>query len=115
LLRKKNMSAAILLGFFLAATFLPLCCCAPVLASDATESPDGGALQRLAEFARKYLLFQGGEDSKEDESSGDKEGVFSKNPFVYIAAFWTEIVNAPSEQGFFERILAFLEAVRKTR
>lgn len=48
------------------------------------------------------------------DGSGEEE-VFSRNPFVYVAAFWIEIVNAPKERSFFERIMSFLEAVRVRR
>jgi len=110
----KKWSTTILIVAFLAASLIPIPCM-PALAGVTTETREEGAFARLVDFARKYLLFQGDEGSTEEEISDDGNGVFSKNPLVYIAAFWTEIANAPSERGFFERILAFLEAVRKNR
>jgi len=66
-----------------------------------------GALERVLEFFSRLL-------SEAEKGQGPDGGgaVFSKNPYVYIAAFWKEIVNAPRERTFLERVMAFLEAVR---
>ncbi|HOI81392.1 MAG: hypothetical protein WCS47_02105 [Thermovirgaceae bacterium] len=75
---------------------------------DVSEEAIGG-FGRFMEFARG--LFRSAEEDGASEGSGS-EKAFSTNPFVYIAAFWTEIVNAPEERSFWERIIAFLEAVK---
>ncbi len=65
-----------------------------------------GALERVLEFFSRLL-------SEAEKGQGPGGGaVFSTNPYVYIAAFWKEIVNAPRERTFLERVMAFLEAVR---
>ncbi len=66
-----------------------------------------GAFERVLEFFSRLL-------SEAEKGQGPDGGgaVFSKNPYVYIAAFWKEIVNAPRERTFLERVMAFLEAVR---
>jgi len=66
-----------------------------------------GALERVLEFFGRLL-------SEAEKGQGPDGGgaVFSKNPYVYIAAFWKEIVNAPRERTFLERVMAFLDAVR---
>ena len=66
-----------------------------------------GAFERVLEFFSR-LLSEAGEGQGPDGGGA----VFSKNPYVYIAAFWKEIVNAPRERTFIERVMAFLEAVR---
>jgi len=73
---------------------------------------EAGFFAWFMEFARGLFTTRPSAVSAGDE---DGEGVFSKNPYVYIAAFWTEIANAPKERAFFERIMAFLEAVRVRR
>lgn len=93
----------------------------PVVQGQANTAPDAAGVSRLTdaggvfawfmEFARGLFTTQ-----PPAVSAGDEEnGVFSKNPYVYIAAFWAEIVNAPKGSGFIERIMAFLDAVRVGR
>ncbi len=103
---------------FLTVMFLVL----PVVSGQANTAPDtvgvsrstdtGGVFAWFMEFARGIFTTQPPAGNARDD---DGDGVFSKNPYVYIAAFWGEIVNAPKEMGFFERIMAFLEAVRVRR
>ncbi len=91
----------------------------PVLAGQVSTAAGGsppeqifGVFERVMEFLEG--IFSTG-TPEEGVSDNREEGSFSKNPFVYIAAFWTEIVNAPSERPFMERIIGFLEAVREGR
>lgn len=94
----------------------------PVLAGQAEAVPDADAVSRpvdgggliawLVEFARGLFSTRPPAGSAGED---DGDGAFARNPCVYVAAFWGEIVNAPGEMSFFERIMAFLEAVRVRR
>jgi hypothetical protein len=66
-----------------------------------------GAFEKVLEYFSRFLT--GSEEAP--DARGDRT-VFSKNAYTYIAAFWKEIVNAPRERTFVERIKAFLDAVR---
>lgn len=65
------------------------------------------AFERIMEFFSR-LLSEAGEGQSPDGGGA----VFSKNPYVYIGAFWREIVSGPRERTFIERVMAFLDAVR---
>ena len=78
------------------------------------EAGEGGAsleamdaFERVLEYFSRFLT-----DTGEEPDTWGGGAVFSKNPYIYIAAFWKEIVNAPRERTFVERIMAFLDAVR---
>ena len=78
------------------------------------EAGEGGAsleamdaFERVLEYFSRFLT--GTEEGPDTRGGG---AVFSKNPYIYIAAFWKEILNAPRERTFVERIMAFLDAVR---
>lgn len=94
--------------FLLSVLFMP----AHPVSAEAPIPGEAGVFAWFMEFYRS--VFSAG-PSAEKDGENDGEGVFSKNPYVYIAAFWTEIANAPKERAFFERIMAFLEAVRVRR
>jgi hypothetical protein len=96
--------AVLLLSVF----FIP----AQTVSAAVTVPDEAGVLEWFMEFFRS--VFSAG-PSAEKSGENESEGAFSKNPYVYIAAFWTEIANAPEERTFFERIMAFLEAVRVRR
>lgn len=109
------MSARLYVLIFLAVMFLAVSV-VPVQAGTAYDAagvsrPEaaGGVFTWFMEFARGIFITR---TPAGDTGEDDGEGAFSKNPYVYVAAFWTEIVNAPKETGFIERIMAFLEAVR---
>ncbi|MDO9508350.1 MAG: hypothetical protein Q7I97_03260 [Thermovirgaceae bacterium] len=94
----------------------------PVAPAQASPVPDaarvslsadaGGLFAWFLEFARGIFTTQ---PPAGNAGENDGDGVFSKNPYVYVAAFWSEIINAPKERAFFERIMAFLGAVRVRR
>jgi len=79
----------------------------------------GGVFSQIVEMVQGW--FGGGDENAETpepaprEKTADDNTFFSKNPFTYVTAFWTEIVNAPDDRTFMQRILAFLEAVRRER
>lgn len=99
-----------LLLMFLVAPVLPGQAATTPGAADVSRSEDaGGVFAWFMEFARGIFTTQPPAGSARDD---DSDGVFSKNPVVYVVAFWSEIVNAPKEASFFERIATFLDAVR---
>lgn len=105
-----------LIMVFMSVSFLP------VFAADVDDpgtsdmSADaGGVFEWITQLARRILPGSPSAEVPGAEDGGDEEGFFSRNPFVYVAAFWTEIVNAPKERTFFERIMYFLEAVKVRR
>ncbi len=106
-------SVILLAVIFISVVALPACASQPS-AGPAAGSPERapGVFERVMEF---FSGFSPTETSDEDTVESGQEGVFSGNPYVYIAAFWTEIVKAPKERPFLERIMAFLEAVRVNR
>ncbi|MEA3508056.1 MAG: hypothetical protein U9R40_03960 [Synergistota bacterium] len=77
----------------------------------------GGVFSQIVETVSGW--FKGGDEDAETpepvlgRQARDDDAFFSKNPLTYVAAFWTEIVNAPDDRTFMQRILAFLEAVRR--
>ncbi len=109
----RNFLAPFLVLVFLAVPFAPAL---PGAASDfpgVVQSADtGGMFAGILEFVRGFFTSR---QPLEKAGENDDRGVFSKNPYVYVAAFWSEIVNAPEERTFLERIMAFLEAVRVRR
>ena len=110
------MSARQSVMIFLTVMFLAVVPGRANTASGAVGTPRsaeaGGVFTWFMEFARGIFTTQTPAGTTEED---DCDGVFSKNPYVYVAAFWTEIINAPKEASFIERIMAFLEAVRVKR
>lgn len=109
----RNFLAPFLVLVFLSVPFTPALSGAASDFPGVVQSADtGGMFTRILEFARGIFTSR---QPLEKAGENDDHRVFSKNPYVYVAAFWVEIVNAPKETGFLERIMAFLEAVKVKR
>jgi hypothetical protein len=68
----------------------------------AANALEGGCLERPSGASEGLGVRQRSLPISEEDGLrrvGSRKGIFDE-PFVYIAAFWTEIVNAPEESLF---------------